>query len=202
MDILLGQGEVTTRASWAALSLTEVTWRAQRLPDHRGWLLDVQIGKNTHAVFNFWVFTIFSMNHVHISAPHKMNCLTLLIVKTLPEAKCQPRASLFTTKCIFYWELMTCFVLTLFIFEAGGVTAPQTLCSRNVSLFAPPCYHDDTKLDKDTGIMRMCWLFRLTKTNVGDPSQGRERVSIIWLTAWAGRRVERLTYIGALYLSF
>ena len=153
-------------------------------------------------MFSTLKFSLFSMNYVHISAPHKMNCLTLLIAKTLPETKCQPRASLFTTKCIFYWELMTCFVLTLFIFEAGGVTAPHKLFVHKMFLYLRRPNHDDTKLDKDTGIMRMCSLSRLTKTNVGDPSQGRERVSIIWLTAWAGRRNERLTYIGALYLNF
>ena len=41
-----------------------------------------------------------------------------------------------------------------------------------------------------------CSLSRLTKTNVGDRSQGRERVSIIWLHGPAGG-VMRLTNIGA-----
>ena len=70
---------------------------------------------------------------------------------------------------------------------------PKTLCSRNVSLFALMIQN---WIKTRAGMMRMCSLFRLTKTNVGDRSQGRGRVSIIWLTAWAGRRVERVSHIG------
>ena len=86
--VLRRLGEVTRGAS--AGGLAEVTGRTQGLPDHRGRLLDVQVGKNTH---------------VYTKSSSLWKCHALFIspiAKTLVKMSATSRFLVHKTKCIFY----------------------------------------------------------------------------------------------------
>ena len=94
---------------------------------------------------------------------------------------------------------MTCFSLTLFIFEAGGVshhTPPQTLCSQVASLFAPPLSrfnerNEDDDVDSPDSQRRM--------SEIG-VKEGRESASFDWLLGLAGGLRGFYTYWRTLYV--
>ena len=49
--LLLGPRDVGPRLPGSALCLTQLARGTQRLPDHGGWLLDVEVGENAHLYY-------------------------------------------------------------------------------------------------------------------------------------------------------
>ena len=177
VDILPRHWEVTTRASGAALSLPEVTGRAQRLPDQGGRLLNVQVGKNTH-VSNF-SSSLFLTNIIHFS--HKINCLTLLIAKTFD--KMSASRFLVHNKVHFLLRVNDLFLVNfVHIWGRRGVTPPQTLCSQDASLFAPPLSRFNER-NADDDVDSPDSQRRMSEIGV---KEGRESASFDWLLGPVG----------------
>ena len=178
VDILPWHREVTPGASGAALSLPEVTGRAQRLPDQGGRLLDVQIGKNTH-VSNFYS-SLFWTNILHPS--HKINCLALLIAKTL--ARMSASRFLVHNKVHFLLRVNDLFLVNfVHIWGRRGVTLSHhhKLFVHKMLLYLRRLYHDSTKE------MRMMMLTLQTHKDECPRSESRKGESQHHLTDCLGR---------------